>query len=175
MLSKNNLNHMNKFLITVIAVIALVAGFYIGKGFGPSVAGSAPGFTSFTSLEYTGMLQSDGTSSITPTATTTYKMVESEISPLVVFNSATTTATTALYLPASTSLATLIPTAGSSVSFRIYNATTTSTSTATITTNTGVTLVKASSGVIVNAGGVAEVTLFRKADTDIIATLDINN
>lgn len=77
-----------------------------------------------------------------------------------------------LTLPATSTLTTLVATAGSRSSILIYNATSTATKNITIAVGTGMNLIRATTTSDILPGGIGKLTFLRKVNSDIIVMLE---
>lgn len=176
----------NKVLIPLLAFVLVVVGVVTYNATDESSL--LQGTTNLDSLELSGDLDVTGTTTFSGgfimdslitdgystlgTSATTSTLTETLLSKPVLLITPTTASTLALTLPASSTLSTILPSTGSSASVYVYNQTAT-TSVISFTGGTGNSLVKASSTASISAGGVASLTMIRKANTDVVTLLDI--
>ena len=130
----------------------------------------SPNTDTLTNLSTSGRIENTGyvASSTVNSAET---LLASDLAYPTIFYTPNVNAVT-LTLPATSTLTTLVATAGSRSSVLIYNATSTATKNITIAVGTGMNLIRATSTSAILPGGFGRLTFLRKVNSDIIVMLE---
>lgn len=150
-------------------MLAIMVGVFVfeskpaGERFG--------GTTNLGSLTLSNQLSVGGVFS----TTTTSSLTQSQITDVSTITANPAGAAITLTLPASSTLTTLIPNSGDSVSYVVANIATVAASSTTIAGGTGTSLKNATSTAAILGGGTGLLTLVRLATTNVLAILSVQN
>ncbi len=184
---------INTGLILLVLVIALVGGNQSAVGGGTrfqnglSADGTSPatGEVRGTTLTITGATSITGAATISGLTTMnagqlrSYTTASSSVSTAtlsqadilnydtLLYTPGGAAATKTLTLPATSTLTSMVPTAGDMQKTCIYNATSTAASTLTLAAGTGIDLESATSTLVISARGSGCLTFIRETDTDV--------
>lgn len=163
-----------KVVVALVVIFAIAIGGYLFPKASQFVVGGASGPTHTNHQEFLKGFTKGGNVTATTSTEATFTLTSAYLNRDVSLISWNPSLNNTITTMASTSAPLSDLKAGESLQVYIYNASTTAASTITLAAGTGVDLQKDEGGtVIINGLEVARLTFLKKADTDVIAWLEV--